>query len=330
MRFKCGKQPKQVLFTPDGKELWVAILGGGKSGLEAYDPLTGEQLASINLGNHEGTELTMTKDGKTIYVSQMATNIIWEVDRATRKVTRHFPCGGSYPKILLLSRDEKLLYVSNWTSNNVSEIDRATGKVIRLIKTVTTPRGLYITPDSQWMYVSGFGKGEIQKIDLKTGEGTVLLKTGGSMRHMAADERKGLLYVGEFTENEIYVVDLATDEVTKLAATDQRPNTIDLSPDGKVLYVSNRGKDNPTTGYLTKGPEWGSVLAIDTATGTILDAIVGGNQCTGLDVSPDGKLLAFSDFLDYVIRVYRIPDYSTLLAGNGGRAESRLKDIVKD
>ena len=127
------------------------------------------------------------------------------------------------------------------------------------------------------------------------------------MRHMAADESKGLLYVGEFAENEIYVVDLATDKVTKLAATDQRPNTIELSPDGKVLYVSNRGKDNPTTGYLTKGPEWGSVLAIDTSTGKILDAIIGGNQCTGLDVSPDGTLLAFSDFLDYVIRIYRDP-----------------------
>ena len=171
VRFKCGKQPKQVLFTPDGKELWIAILGGGKSGLEAYDPLTGKQLASINLGDHEGTELTMTKDGKTIYVSQMATNTIWEVDRATRKVTRHFPCGGSYPKILLLSRDEKLLYASNWNSNNVSEIDRATREVLRVIKIVTTPRGLYITPDSKWMYVSGFGKGEIQKIDLATGEG---------------------------------------------------------------------------------------------------------------------------------------------------------------
>ena len=72
------------------------------------------------------------------------------------------------------------------------------------------------------------------------------------------------------------------------------------------------------------------MLAIDTATGKILDAIVGGNQCTGLDVSPDGTLLAFSDFLDNTIRVYTIPDYETLAAGNGGRAVAHLKDIVKD
>jgi YVTN family beta-propeller protein len=330
VRFSCGKQPKQVLFTPDGTELWVAILGGGKTGLEAYDPITGEQLAAINLGGREGTELTMTGDGKTIFVSQMATSTIWEVDRATRAVVRHFKSGGVYTKILLLSRDEKLLYASNWKSNNVSEIDVATGKVKRVIPVVTTPRGLYITPDSKYLYVSRFGRGQLQKIDLASGKGTVIYKTGGSLRHMVADERKNLLYVGEFEENKIYVVDMTTDAVHELAETDERPNTIELSPDGAVLYVSNRGKDNPKTGYLTKGPEWGSVLAIDTATGKILDAIVGGNQCTGLDVSPDGSLLAFSDFLDRVIRVYRIPDYDTLLAGDGGRAGTHLEDIVKD
>lgn len=330
VRFKCGKQPKQLLFTPDGKELWIAILGGGKTGLEAYDPATGKQLAAINLGDREGTELTMTSDGKTIFVSQMATSTIWEVDRKTRKVVRSYKSGGSYTKILLLSRDEKLLYASNWKSNDVTEIDVKTGKVKRTIPVVDTPRALYITEDSKHMYVSGFGKGELQKIDLATGKGKVIYETGGTFRHMAADEKRNLLYVGEFTESAVYVCDMTTDEVRKLCDTDQRPNTIELGPDGNVLYVSNRGEDNPDTGYLTKGYEWGTVLAIDAATGKLLDAIVGGNQCTGLDVSPDGTLLAFSDFLDHVIRIYRIPDYETLLAGDGGRADAYRDDVVKD
>ena len=104
---------------------------------------------------------------------------------------------------------------------------------------------------------------------------------------------------------------------------------MDIGPDGRVLYMSNRGKDNPKTYYIP-GPEWGTILAIDTTTGTILDAIVGGNQCTGLDVSPDGTLLAFSDFLDNKIRVYSIPPYDTLVAGGGGRAEDRFEDMIKD
>ena len=58
-------------------------------------------------------------------------------------------------------------------------------------------------------------------------------------------------------------------------------------------------------------------------------AIVGGNQTTGLDVSPDGTLLAFSDFLDDRVSVYAIPDYEVLLAGDGGRWEEHLIELVK-
>jgi sugar lactone lactonase YvrE len=71
------------------------------------------------------------------------------------------------------------------------------------------------------------------------------------------------------------------------------------------------------------------VLAIDAASGRVLDAIVGGNQTTGLDVSPDGRTLAFSDFLDNKVHLYTIPDYRVLAAGDGGRARSHLQDLPK-
>ncbi|HLA81497.1 MAG TPA: beta-propeller fold lactonase family protein [Thermoleophilia bacterium] len=327
VRFKCGPNPKQVAFSPDGKEMWVSLLGG--YGLEIFEPMTGKKLDQVKLGEHGAVEVIFTRDGRTVYASQMETASVYEIDRATREVKRHFKTGGTWTKVLLLSPDEKTLWASNWVSNNVSEIDLASGKVNRLLKTVVTPRGLYVTPDGKRLFVAGFENGDIQRIDLATGKGKVLFKTGGAMRHMVADDVRGLLYVDDMSTKEVFVVNLASEKVTKLADTDQRPNTMDLSPDGKVLYVSNRGKDNPKTYYIP-GPEWGSILAIDTSTGKILDAIVGGNQCTGLDVSPDGTVLAFSDFLDNKIRVYKIPDYDTLAAGDGGRAAAHLKDIVKD
>jgi len=326
LRFKCGPNPKQVAFSPDGTEMWVSLLGG--YGLEIFEPTTGKKIDQVKLGEHGAVEVIFTRDGKTAYASQMETASVYEIDRATRAVKRVFKTGGSWTKVLLLSPDEKTLWASNWVSNDVSEIDLTTGKLVRLLKTVVTPRGLYVTPDAKRLFVAGFENGDIQRIDLATGKGKVIFKTGGAMRHMVGDDSRGLLYVDDLSTKEVFVVDLVSEQVTKLADTDERPNTMELSPDGKVLYVSNRGKDNPKTYYIP-GPEWGSVLAIDTATGKILDAIVGGNQCTGLDVSPDGKLLAFSDFLDDKIRVYTIPDYETLIAGNGGRAEAHLRDIVK-
>jgi hypothetical protein len=56
---------------------------------------------------------------------------------------------------------------------------------------------------------------------------------------------------------------------------------------------------------------------------------VGGNQPTGLDVSPDGKTLAYSDFLDDRMTLYSIPPYTTLAEGSGGRARAHLADLPK-
>jgi YVTN family beta-propeller protein len=176
VRFKCGPNPKQVAFSPDGAEMWTSLLGG--YGLEIYEPTTGKKLGSIKLGEHGAVEVIFTRDGKTVYASQMETASVYEIDRETRTVKRHFETGGCWTKVLLLSPDEKTLWASNWVSNDVSEIDLETGKLVRRIPTVVTPRGLYVTPDGSRLYVAGFENGDIQRIDLATGEGRVIFETG--------------------------------------------------------------------------------------------------------------------------------------------------------
>lgn len=327
VRFKCGPEPKQVAFSPDGKELWLTLLAG--YGIEIFDPYTGKKIDEVKLGEHGAVEMVFTKNGKTVYASQMETASVFEIDAATREVKRQLKTKGELTKFLELSPDEKTLWASNWLSDDISEIDLATGKVTRLLKSVKTPRGLYCTPDGKRLYVAGFKNGELQRIDLATGESATVYDAD-TLRHFAADDTRGLLYVDDLILNQVFVVDLATEKTTKLLDTDQRPNTMDLSPDGRVLFVSNRGQDYSETNYYVPGPEWGDVLVVAASTGAILDAIVGGNQCTGLDVSPDGKYLAFSDFLDNTIRVYTIPSYETLAAGGGGRAQERFADIKKD
>jgi YVTN family beta-propeller protein len=324
-QFDTGPAPKQVAFTPDGSEMWISDLGGG---VDVFDPSTGKQRAHIDLNGKSGVEVIFTRDGSIAYVSQMESASVYEIDVATRKILRHLFTTGSWSKVMALSPDEKKLYVSNWVSDDVSEIDLARGKEVRRFHTVDTPRGLYVTPNGKRLYVAGFGDGKLERVSLRTLRSTIVLDTGGALRHLAGDPARGLLYVDDMAKDEVFVVDLSTDIAKNLADTDHTPNTIDLSPDGRVLYVSNRGQNNPIS-YYRPGPEWGSVLAIDTSTGKILDAIVGGNQTTGLDVSPDGTLLAFSDFLDNRVTLYAIPDYDVLAAGNGGRAVSHLAALQK-
>lgn len=322
---RSGSNPKQVAFSPDGRELWVSLLGG--HGVEVFDARTLRKRKAIRLGKHGAVEVLFSGDGRTVYASQMETASVWEIDRASFRVRRQLATKGNWSKVMALSPDERTLYVANWVSSDISEIDLRKGRVRRLLKTVRTPRGLWPTPDGKRLYVAGFEDGELQRIDLATGKANSLLRTGGAMRHLVGDPQGRRLYADDMGTNQAFVVDLATDRVRKLATTDNVPNTIDLTPDGRVLYVSNRGRNGAS--YYLPGPEWGSVLAIDTATGKVLDAMVGGNQTTGLDVSADGRLLAFSDFLDNRIHVFAVPPYRELAAGGGGRAAAHRAELAK-
>ncbi len=328
---RTGSNPKQVAFSPSGTELWVPLLGS--RGVDVFRTSDGQKITTVGLGNNLGAvEVIFNRAGTRAFVSQMQTASVFEIDVSTKKVLRRFQTGGNWTKVLLLSPDEETLFAANWVSNDVSVIDLRSGKLLRKISTVKTPRGLSIDPAGTRLFIAGFDGGEIQRITLATPSTPdvkkTLFRTGGAMRHMVIDPKTNRLYADDMGTSMTYVMDLATEEVKPLGRVDSHPNTIDLEPSGRYLYVSNRGANNPK-GYNIPGPEWGSVLVIDTANGQAVDAIVGGNQTTGLDVSDDGRYLAFTDFLDNRLALYEIPSLNELKEGQGGLAPVRRKLIAK-
>ena len=323
---RTGPSPKQVAFSPDGTELWVPLLGA--VGVDVYRVPTLERIARIPLGTKGGVEVIFTRDGTRAYVSQMHTSSVYEIDRVAKRVLRVLPTRGNWTKVLELSPDEKTLYAANWISNDISVIDLASGTVVRTIPTVKTPRGLSLSPDGNTIYVAGFEDGNLVRIDLTTLKQTELIRTGGAMRHLTFDALTNTMYADDMGGDVVYAFDLKTDKHRVLAKTDSHPNTIDLAPGGRFLYVSNRGQ-NSTNGYYVPGPDWGSVTVIDTTTGVTVDALVGGNQTTGLDVSPDGRYLAFTDFLDGRLQLYEIPPPAILAASDGKRATTYKSELFK-
>src|SRR4029450_12386490 len=166
-----------------------------------------------------------TRDGRTVYASQMETASVWEIDRHSFRVRRQLPTKGNWTKGMALSPDERTLYVANWVSSDVSEIDLRKGRVRRLLKTVRTPRGLGPTGDGRrlaaaggrvrglrrpprtprglWppadgrrLYAAGFQDGELQRIDLASGKARTLLRTGGGMGHPVGDPHGAALVGG--------------------------------------------------------------------------------------------------------------------------------------
>ncbi len=312
----CGPAPKGVAISPDGAEVWTSLLGGPPS-VQVLDAATGEVLDDVTLGEDGAVEVLFSPDGERVYASQMETARVYEIDAATREILRTFETESAWSKVIELSADGGRLFVANWSGDDVSEIDLATGELVRRIPVMDTPRGLWASPNGDTLWVAGFGGGELARVDLESGTMTEVFDSDGALRHIVGDDERGVLFVSDMAADCVWRVDTAGGSTERFVETDQKPNTIDLSPDGRVLLVSCRGENDPQSYYLP-GPEWGSVLLFDALTGEPLDAVVGGNQPTALDVSDDGDRFVFSDFLDDTLRMYELPPHEELTAGDGG------------
>ncbi len=58
--------------------------------------------------------------------------------------------------------------------------------------------------------------------------------------------------------------------------------------------------------YTIPGPDLGAVYMLNAQDLTLIERVWGRNQPTGLAISPDGKLLVFTDFLDMNLELYRL------------------------
>jgi YVTN family beta-propeller protein len=306
-----GRGPKSVAFTPDGRFILCALLEG--EGVEAIptDGAAGRLVLTppAPWAAKKGfVEMAFLAGRQELWVTQMTTGMVHVFSLSDFTWLATFSAGGSWPKFLLVSPDERTAYVSNWESRDVSVIDTAARAATARIPVGGVPRGLALSRDGRFLYVCLFDRGAVQKVDLpKRAVARTLAFGEGAMRHIVMHPTKDLLYASDMLKGRILAIDASTDRLLAQIPVDRNLNTIALSPDGRYLFVSSRGPNNPED-YTKKGPAFGTISCIDTETRAVVDWTWGKNQPTGLAVSPDGRTIAFTNFLDDEIEVY---DFST-------------------
>ena len=106
--FKCGRQPKQVLFSPDDKYIVMPLLED--DGIDLFNVETKKMEtrlkppSSDKLGFVEGLFIPSKK---SFFVSQMTTNQIHEYTYPGFTYKRSIPTGGVWTKFMVWSEDKK-------------------------------------------------------------------------------------------------------------------------------------------------------------------------------------------------------------------------------
>jgi len=306
--FQCGRQPKQVNFSPDNKYLYIALLDG--FGFEIFDMEKFRMITSIEVGEKSRkrgfVEGLFIPGHNAYFITQMQADTIFEYSAdETRVFKRAIPSGGHWPKVLAYCAQLDLLAVSNWIGNTIAIIDYTSGAVVHKLTDMNTPRGLAFTHDGKFLVVASYDGGFITKHSTTDWKETDrITKQNSSMRHVVISKDDKRCWVSDMTYGSVYDINLETMQITDTYKAFYNTNTIEVSPDEHFLFASCRGPNNSES-YLLRSPENGQVVIIDLENRKVQNRIYGGNQPTGLDVSGDGKYLCFSNFKDNTFEIYR-------------------------
>jgi YVTN family beta-propeller protein len=305
--YKTGSQPKSAYFSPNGQRLFIPLLDD--KGIEVFR-VSGQSLQyekRLEAGNKPGfVEAMCDERRRELWVSNMYEDKVYIFNLDTLELLSSYSTGGTFPKVIVQSPDGALTLVSNWISKDISVFDSDSKKLLRRIPVGGTPRGMAFSPDGSLVYTAIYDTATVAVIDMaanKVIKRWRFTEGEGAARHIIyRDDR---LYVSDMFRGTVNILNAATGALIKSARIGPNINTIIMSADGRYIIASSRGRNNPVD-YTIPGPDFGAVYMLNPQDLTVIEKVWGRNQPTGLAVSPDGKLLAFTDFLDMNLELYRI------------------------
>ena len=237
--------------------------------------------ASLRAGNQT--------DRANLLVLNKTDNTLAIVDPATLQVVGRVPTGEA-PHELTASSDGRLAFVANYGTvprpgNTISVIDIAARKEIKRIELGALLRPHGITQAGGKIYFTIQGSLAVARYDPASERVDWIVGTGQNGTHMVVvtpDLKKAYTAnVASGTVTSIEVGSVPGGAVLKTIPVGKGPEGMDLSPDGRELWVGHR--------------QDGGLSIIDTAGDTVKETIKVGRAPIRVKFTPDGNRVLVSD-----------------------------------
>jgi len=294
---QTGKLPRSVAFSLDSKKLFVALLG--EAGVEVFEvpSLKKKGRLSIPTASVSGVSDVLAVGPEVWAIQKDGSIQVFDAATLAFKETVSMANSGVSG---LTNIGATQVTVANWDNSYLSILEIASRKPQATLALGGSLRGFAFSQGTA--YGTLFDQGKIVVIDATTWKVKTSWKAGIAPRPLAAVGTS--VFVGDMGNAEVLVLDQASGKVLKAISVASNPHQMAVSADQTLIAVASRGRNNPTD-YQLPGPEFGKVTLLD-AQGQIRGSVWGRNQPTGLAFSPDGKYLAFTDYLDDNVELYRV------------------------
>ena len=233
-----GRAPHEASFTPDGRELWVAVRGEGY--VSVIDPVKMRETRRI--ATTDGVAMvTFRPDGKYAFVNSSRTAELTVVDVATHSVVKRIPMLSPFSPNLAASPDGDEVWVTLKDVGRTVIVDARRLAVIGAVETgaVTNHVNFVTTTTDRLAYVTVGGE-NVTKVYRRNGGTPSLvasIPTGDTPHGLWPSADNASVYVGLENADSVAVIDVATQRVKAQIGIGQAPQAL--------VFVANAVPSGP-------------------------------------------------------------------------------------
>jgi YVTN family beta-propeller protein len=272
-------EPQPAAAPPLPPRIYVA--NESSNNVSVVDAQTYAPVGTIDTKNHSAHDLALTRDGKRLFVTNLASGKLSVIDTVSMETIASLYTGDRC-HVVALTNDNKQAWVANIGENNISIVDTATYRVFGTIPFKGRgPTGLAFSHDGRFAYISNQGDKTVDVLDTSSHQ-TVKTIPVGANPHFLVVSPDGYIWGTNTGGNDIYVIDPETHEKIATFEVGAKPQQIAFGYKGTVgpnAYV--------TVGGLNK------VIAVnaDPKNLKVVDEIPVGEGPNGIWASPEGTRL---------------------------------------
>ena len=239
-RIPTGKEPHHLYLTPDEKSVIVA--NAMSDSLTFIDPRTAQVQRTVS-GILDPYHLRFSPDMKWFVTAANRLNHvdIYRWDGQTAHLSKRISTSKT-PSHLWIDSRSKTVWASMQDSDEVVAIDLVSQTVKSRTRVGAVPADVFGTPDDKFLLVGLTGADGVEVYDissaqpklvkkLATGKGAHAFRALGDQRHV---------FVSNRVANTISKIDYVGMAVVDRFPAPSGPDCMDLSADGRYLYVASR------------------------------------------------------------------------------------------
>ncbi len=222
-----GRAPHEGFFTPDGRELWVAVRGEGY--VSVIDPVALRETRRI--ATSDGVAMVVFRpDGRYAFVNSSRTAELAVVDVSTHAVVKRITMPSRFSPNLAASPDGKEVWVTLKDVGKTVIVDANSFAVLGTIDTgpVTNHVNFVTTTSGNFAYITVGGENAVKVYRRNGGTPTLIatIPTGDTPHGLWPSADNSTVYVGLENADSVAVIDVATQRVKAQIGIGQAPQAL--------------------------------------------------------------------------------------------------------